>query len=145
MNRYIMFGRLTPPIHHPRNVFVDFLLSWTRIFESHLHRFKQSLPELSFLSITSSESKEPQLWSMLFLRWLKRYLKYQTMWWMVFFLISLCTGDHFYWRKKQEYPEKTTDLSQVTDKLDHIMLHRVHLVMNGIQTHVSCDTHWLPR
>ena len=34
-----------------------------------------------------------------------------------------------------EYPEKTTDPPQITDKLDHLKLYRVHLPKETSQTH----------
>jgi len=38
--------------------------------------------------------------------------------------------------------KETTNLSQVNDKIYHIMLYQVHLAMNGVQTdNISGDMH----
>ena len=61
-------------------------------------------------------------------------------------VFQLYHGSQFYWQRKPKHLEKTTDLSQVTDKLYHIMLYQVHLTWMGFKlTTLVVDRHWLHR
>ena len=48
-------------------------------------------------------------------------------------IFQLYRGSQFYWWRKLEYPKKTTDLPQVTDKILSHVLSSPRL--SGIQTH----------
>ena len=49
-------------------------------------------------------------------------------------IFQLYLGRQFYRWGRPEYPEKTTNLPQLTDKRDHIILYLVHLAMSGVRT-----------
>ena len=59
-------------------------------------------------------------------------------------IFHIYRGGKLYWWRKREYPEKTTDLPQATDKFYRIMLYLAHLTISLIRTHsFSNDRHWL--
>jgi hypothetical protein len=102
-----------------RNCIILYILTLIKLYKSFHCQFYNETR--IFVSVISLELKG--LWCL-------------TSLWTIF---QLYRGSQFYWWRKLEYPEKTTDLSQVTDKrLSHNVVSSTPRHERDLKLNVAC-------